>query len=64
MPLALYINVYGADDAEKTQLKRFLERSSGVVFLDLQDSKAESHRGRITVEINKPTPQRATTALD
>ena len=57
MPLALYINVDGAGDTEKTQLKRFLERSSGVVFLDLLDSKAESLRNRISVEINKPTPE-------
>jgi len=57
MPLALYISVDGAGDAEKTLLKRFLERSSGVVFLDLLDSKTESLRNRISVEINKPTPE-------
>ena len=57
MPLALYIGVDGAGEAEKTLLKRFLERSSGVVFLDLLDTKAESLRNRISVEINKPTPQ-------
>ncbi len=57
MPLALYISVDGAGEAEKTLLKRFLERSSGVVFLDLLDTKAESLRNRISVEINKPTPQ-------
>jgi hypothetical protein len=57
MPLALYISVDSADDTEKTLLKRFLERSSGVVFLDLLDSKAESLRNRMSVEINKPTPE-------
>lgn len=57
MPLALYICVDGAGDAEKTLLKRFLERSSGVVFLDLLDAKSESLRNRISVEINKPTPK-------
>jgi len=57
MPLALYISVDGAGDNEKTLLRRFLERSSGVVFLDLLDTKAESLRNRLSVEINKPTPQ-------
>ena len=57
MPLALYINVNGTGDTEKMLLKRFLERSSGVVFLDLLDAKAESLRNRISVEINKPTPE-------
>lgn len=57
MPLALYISVDGAGDTEKTLLRRFLERSSTVVFLDLLDSKVESLRNRISVEINKPTPE-------
>lgn len=57
MPLALYISVDGAGDNEKTLLRRFLERSSGVVFLDVLDTKAESLRNRLSVEINKPTPQ-------
>lgn len=57
MPLAMYINVDGAGDSEKTMLKRFLQRISGVVFLDLLDAKAESLRNRISVEINKPTPE-------
>ncbi len=57
MPLALYISVDGAGDVEKTLLKRFLEHSNSVVFLDLLDSKAESLRNRISVEINKPTPE-------
>jgi hypothetical protein len=57
MPLALYISIDGASEAEKTLLKRFLERCNGTVFLDRLDSKAESVRNRISVEINKPTPQ-------
>jgi len=57
MPLALYISVNGAGDTEKTLLKRFLERSCSVVFLDLLDSKTESLRNRISVEINKPIPE-------
>ena len=57
MPLALTISVDGAGDAEKTVLKRFLERSSGVVFLDSLDTKVESLRNRISVEISKPAPE-------
>jgi len=57
MPLALYIQVDGATDAEKTQLRRFLERSNGVVFVDLEDAKTETVRNRFSVEINKPTPE-------
>jgi len=54
--VALYIQVDGATDAEKTQLRRFLERSNGVVFVDLEDAKTETARNRFSVEINKPTP--------
>lgn len=57
MPLALYIDIDGAADAEKTQLKRFLERSNGVVFVDLEDAKTETVRNRFSVEVNKPTPE-------
>ncbi len=57
MPLALYIDIGGAGDLEKTQLKRFLERSSGVVFVDLEDAKTETVRNRFSVEIIKPTPE-------
>ncbi|SFE85628.1 ATP-binding protein [Nitrosomonas sp. Nm166] len=55
MPLALYIEVDGMVDAEKTKLKRFLGRSSGVIFLDIQDAKNEVTRDRLSVEVNKPT---------
>lgn len=57
LPLALYIDVNGASDAEKTLLKRFLERSDGVIFLDQEDSKTESVRHRVAFETNKPTPE-------
>ncbi|MGZ8236410.1 MAG: ATP-binding protein [Methylobacter sp.] len=57
LPLALFISVDGIGDSEKTVLKRFLERSSGVVFLDLLDSKTESVRNRISFEISKPSPE-------
>lgn len=56
MPLALYIEVDGMADTEKTKLKRFLGRSSGVVFLDIQDAKTDVTRNRLSVEVNKPTP--------
>ena len=57
LPLAMYIRIDGAVDADQTRLRRFLERSSGVVFLDLENAKFDSGRNRFTVEINKPTPQ-------
>ncbi len=57
MPLALYIQLDGATDTEKTQLKRFLERSNGVVFVDLEDNKTKTVRERFSIEINKPTPK-------
>lgn len=57
MPLALYIQVDGATDTEKMQLRRFLERSNGVVFVDLEDAKTETARNRFSVEINKPIPE-------
>jgi len=57
MPLAVYIQVDGATDTEKVQLRRFLERSNGIVFIDLEDTKTETVRNRFSVEINKPTPE-------
>ena len=60
MPLALYIEVDGIADAEKTKLKRFLQRSSGVVFLELEGAKTETVRNRVPVEVNKPTPEEQT----
>jgi hypothetical protein len=55
LPLALLIRVEGGVDA--APLRRFLERSSGVVFLDLEDGRIESSRDRFTLEISKPTPE-------
>ncbi len=57
MPLALYIDITGATDTEKSLLKRFLERSRDVVFLDVEDSNIDITRQRLSVEINKPTPE-------
>jgi hypothetical protein len=57
LPLALYIEVDGATDTEITQLKRFLERSSGVVFVEIVDAKTRTAHNQFTIEINKPTPE-------
>ncbi|MCF6256969.1 MAG: ATP-binding protein [Gammaproteobacteria bacterium] len=57
MPLALYIDINDATDSEKSLLKRFLERSRDVVFLDIEDSNIDITRQRLSVEINKPTPE-------
>jgi hypothetical protein len=55
LPLALLIKADSAVDA--APLRRFLERSSGVVFLDLEDGRLETGRDRFSVEISKPTPE-------
>ena len=57
LPLALYIEVDGATDTEKTQLKRFLERSNGIVFVEIADAKTRTAHNQFTIEINKPTPE-------
>jgi hypothetical protein len=57
MPLALYIDVTGPEELDKSQLKRFLERNIGLVFLDTEDAEAESTQHRFSVEVNKPTPE-------
>ncbi len=57
LPLALLIQINGANNTEKNLLKRFLQSSRGIVFLELDDSKIESVRNHVSVEINKPTPE-------
>ena len=57
MPLALYIDTNGASDAEKTLLKRFLERSGGLVFVDLEEARIDTVRHRVAIEVGKPTPE-------
>lgn len=57
VPLALYVDVTAGSDAQSTLLKRFLERSSGLVFLDLDEVGTPLAHHRIAAEINKPTPQ-------
>lgn len=53
----LGINIEAADESEKSNLKRFLQRTSGVIFLGLVDSKIEIAHDRFSVEVNKPTPE-------
>ena len=57
MPLALYIEVDSTVDFDKALLKRFLERSDTLTFLDLEDARTELSNNRLSVEINKPTPE-------
>ncbi len=57
MPLALYIDVNGAAGSEKKRLKRFAERSNGVLFIDLEDPRTETIGERFSIEVNKPTPE-------
>lgn len=57
LPLALYIEVDNVTDNEKSLLKRFLQRSDGIVFLELDDTGIESARNHFSIEINKPTPE-------
>lgn len=57
MPLALYIDVEGTDKADSALLKRFFERCQGVFFLDMDDSNTEIIRNRLSIDVNKPTPE-------
>ena len=57
MPLALYIDIDGAVDSEKALLKRFIERSHNIIFLNEEDSNIDIANNRLLVEINKPTPE-------
>ncbi len=55
MPLALLVEIGTASDTEQNHLKRLLERSHGVVFLDVMEGGFNTTRQRIAYEINKPT---------
>lgn len=57
MPLALYVDCNGAGETENALLKRFIERSGGIVFTDFQDTRIDTLRRKISIEINKPTSQ-------
>ena len=55
MPLALYIDSDGASDAERAQLKRFVQRTNGLIFLDEQHADTDVAQNRVVVEVMKPT---------
>lgn len=55
MPLALFIDA--TDDFDESILKRFLKRSTGVVFLNVLDSVTEYIHNKLTIEPVKPTLQ-------
>lgn len=57
MPLALYINIDSDNEVEQAKLKRFLARSTGIIFLDSDDVRIEIRRNRFAVEVSKPTPE-------
>ena len=57
MPLALYIDVNSAAGSEKNRLKRFAERSNGVLFIDVEEAGPETIGERFSIEVNKPTPE-------
>ena len=55
LPLALYIESNGSTDADLVPLRRFLQGSSSLVFIELEDTGIETVRNRFSVETNKPT---------
>ncbi len=57
LPLALYIDTDAGTDTEKIRLKRFLERSSGVIFVELDNDAIDINRELFPVEVSKPTPE-------
>lgn len=56
MPLALYVDMQGSGNEEQFHLKRFIDRCNGVVFIDLDNTKAEIARNRISFDVSKPIP--------
>lgn len=55
MPLALLVEIGTANDTEHHPLKHLLERSHGVIFLDVMEGGFNTARQPIAHEINKPT---------
>ena len=53
MPLALNVDVNDSSDIEKYQLKYFLERCSGMAFLDVNNAKDMAIRNRFSIEVCK-----------
>ncbi|NOZ51800.1 MAG: ATP-binding protein [Gammaproteobacteria bacterium] len=60
MPLAFYINANDAEASENITLKRFLDRSNGITFVDHEQSHITSSRNTAAFEISKPTPEEQT----
>lgn len=56
MPLALYIQSHERTDKDISQLVRYVERNSGIVFIASEDTRLETDHDRLAVEVNKPTP--------
>lgn len=52
LPLALYVDGTGTDDAPNPSLKRFLLRTRGVTFVDVRDASTANVR---TFEVQKPS---------
>ncbi len=60
LPLALYVDVQGWDEAANAGgmalLRRFLSRSQGIFFLDVRESGLGLERRTVTFDVAKPTP--------
>jgi hypothetical protein len=60
LPLALYLDVQSLDEVASTggmaTLRRFLNRSEGIFFLDVRESGLALERATVTFDIAKPTP--------
>lgn len=60
LPLALYVDVQGWDEAANAGgmagLRRFLSRSQGIFFLDVRESGLALSRRTVTFDVAKPTP--------
>jgi ATP-dependent 26S proteasome regulatory subunit len=57
LPLSLMVEVKNSTENERILLKRFLEKTNGVVFLDLDDSRGEYSPAAILYEVKKPAPE-------
>ena len=60
LPLALYVDVQGWDEAVNAggmaALRRFLSRSQGIFGLDVRESGLALERRTVTFDVAKPTP--------
>ncbi len=69
MPAALYLDAHavapGDEGGEVTpRLKRFLDRSGGLVFLDVRDAQVDLNRPTLMLDIAKPTASEQRAAWD